>query len=429
MLHFSESRESAAVILRAALGRGEVQRAVLVEDLFLRIRLIVWAPREGAIAKLTADLGEGLGPYWSGDIWIADAAPGPDREVYETTWREADEIEPRLRRSVRFRSRGFWLRPPSDPLWPIADDYPPVIAFYSFKGGMGRTTGLVSFAIQRARRGERIVVLDLDLDAPGIHRLFDADLPGPAIRWGVVDYMLESRVVSDVDLQDYYHVYARESVTGPGEVYVFRAGTLDQQYLAMLARLDLEPPRFGEHHPLQMLLDRIRVDLRPNWILIDARAGLSEASGFVLGGLAHLYMLLGSNSEQSWGGLRLVIERLGAMRLREGRAQGECLLVHAMVPADPETGRRAKADFAATASDDFAELYYAENPADSDEDRFWYVRDADMDDAPHVPVALSYNPALAFIRHLDEVASVLDEGPEYRALGERIASRFAREEQ
>jgi hypothetical protein len=429
MMHFSEARENALDILGSVIRSRQAVRAVLVEDLFLRLRLLLWEPQRGADQTIRTQLASRLGPYWADDIWIADGASESDRAVYEGIWQEAEEIDPGLRCSLRYRSRGFWLRPPSDPLWPITDSAPPILAFYSFKGGMGRTTALASFAIQRARRGERVVVLDLDLDAPGIQRLFDPDLPGPAVPWGVVDFLLESSVVGSVDLRDYYHVYAREAVTGPGEIHVFRAGTLDQHYLAMLARLDLEPPRTGEQHPVRMLLERVRTELRPSWILLDARAGLSEVSGFVLSGLAHLYVLLGTTSEQSRIGLRLVLERLGAARLREERPQSECLLVQAMVPADPDTGRSVKADFQAAAFDDFAHSYYAEDPADPDEDRLWYVRDADADDAPHVPVALTYNPALAVIRRLDDVVDVLAEGIEYRAMGERIASRFAREDE
>ena len=38
-------------------------------------------------------------------------------------------------------------------------------------GGVGRSTALAAFAIQRARLGERVAVVDLDLDAPGIGAL------------------------------------------------------------------------------------------------------------------------------------------------------------------------------------------------------------------------------------------------------------------
>jgi MinD-like ATPase involved in chromosome partitioning or flagellar assembly len=99
---------------------------------------------------------------------------------------------------------------------------PPIVVFYSFKGGVGRTTSLASFAIQRARLGERVAVIDLDLDAPGVGTLLAADEKGTAAQWGVVDYLLE-RPVSEVDIRDYYHACRRQGVTGEGEILVIPA--------------------------------------------------------------------------------------------------------------------------------------------------------------------------------------------------------------
>ena len=48
---------------------------------------------------------------------------------------------------------------------------PPIVVFYSFKGGVGRSTAVAAFAINRSRAGERVVVIDADLDAPGVDEL------------------------------------------------------------------------------------------------------------------------------------------------------------------------------------------------------------------------------------------------------------------
>lgn len=47
-----------------------------------------------------------------------------------------------------------------------------LVSFYSFKGGVGRTTTMVMTAIALARKGKKIVVLDFDLEAPGVASLF-----------------------------------------------------------------------------------------------------------------------------------------------------------------------------------------------------------------------------------------------------------------
>ena len=195
----------------------------------------------------------------------------------------------------------------------------------------------------------------------------------------------------------------------------------------MLARLDLEPTSESALHPLLRLLDHIRKELAPDWLLLDCRAGLSEASGFALSGLANLTVLFGTTSPQSWEGLRVVIERLGAQRVRSGMPQAECLVVQAMTPEQPQTAELAKSAFLAESENVFKESYYAEDPSNEEDDKFWYVRDMESEDAPHQPSILSYSQKLAFISWIGEVAEALAEDPEYTRLARRIASRFGRE--
>jgi len=47
-----------------------------------------------------------------------------------------------------------------------------IITFYSYKGGVGRTLALANIAVLLARRGKRVLMMDWDLEAPGLHRYF-----------------------------------------------------------------------------------------------------------------------------------------------------------------------------------------------------------------------------------------------------------------
>lgn len=436
MIHFRQAQISMRESLITKIGEEKpIQRAIIIDDIFGKLRALIWlaepAPQNFAddFAALMKDT---LGVYWSG-LWVANAANEADSKLYEELWQKSSEIAPSLRTSERVRSRGFWMKPPSDPAWPVSEDHPPVIAFYSFKGGVGRTTVLASFAIQRARMGETVVVIDLDLDAPGVGMLLDSGTPETEEQFGIVDYLIESPIHPQTNLSDYYHRCLDVtgsppvSIAGSGEIFVFPAGRMDADYLLMLARLDLEPASDSAQHPLLQLLDHARKELAPDWILVDCRAGISEASGFALSGLANLTILLGTTSPQSWQGLRLVIERLGAQRVERDLPQAECLVVQTMTPENPETAESAKSTFRTEAENIFKEAYYAEDPSDEDDDKFWYVRDMGSADAPHQPSILYYSQRLAFIRSIEDIADTLAEDPAYSKLARRIASRFGKE--
>ena len=61
--------------------------------------------------------------------------------------------------------------------------------FYSFKGGVGRTMALANVAVHLARRGRRVLLVDFDLEAPGLDT-FPALRPEEPVP-GLVDYVAE----------------------------------------------------------------------------------------------------------------------------------------------------------------------------------------------------------------------------------------------
>ncbi len=47
-----------------------------------------------------------------------------------------------------------------------------IVTFYSYKGGTGRTMALANVAWILASNGLKVLVVDWDLDSPGLHRYF-----------------------------------------------------------------------------------------------------------------------------------------------------------------------------------------------------------------------------------------------------------------
>jgi MinD-like ATPase involved in chromosome partitioning or flagellar assembly len=52
------------------------------------------------------------------------------------------------------------------------------ITFYSYKGGSGRSLALATAAVYLAKLGFRVVALDFDLEAPGLHYKFSRNEDG-----------------------------------------------------------------------------------------------------------------------------------------------------------------------------------------------------------------------------------------------------------
>ena len=82
-----------------------------------------------------------------------------------------------------------------------------VITFYSFKGGVGRTLAMVNVAAELVRRGRTVLVVDFDLEAPGLetyNRLQPREEPRQ--RPGIVEYVTKFRDTLEVpDLLEYVY--------------------------------------------------------------------------------------------------------------------------------------------------------------------------------------------------------------------------------
>src|SRR5690606_15502403 len=75
---------------------------------------------------------------------------------------------------------------------------PPVVAFYGFRGGAGRTTALAHVAALLASRQISVVALDLDLEAPGLHHVLGC--PEPEEDRGVLALLRTAATADDDEL-------------------------------------------------------------------------------------------------------------------------------------------------------------------------------------------------------------------------------------
>lgn len=427
MLHLDDAHARAEKLLSQWIEKKPGSwRILVVKDVLAKIRVVLWCPRkewESGSDEIDRELRRTATDYWSQSVIQGQDRNDPDGAWQDEAWQQAKRHEStkKLRILERHLGKSGWFEAPAEPPWKLRSrNETAIVLFYSFKGGVGRSTALAATALHFAYLGGRVVVLDADLDAPGVASLL-AGHDGATAPWGVVDYLLERRVCQEVEphTDDYHHRYADAGALGTEDILVYPAGTLNHGYVDKLARIDYGNQPDDAAHPFVTLLEQIRSEHAPRWILIDARAGLGEMSGFLTGGLCHLHVLLGTLADASWRGLELILERLGGNRVREGKPQAECLTVASMVPqSDQSLFEQLVQRFTDRARDAFSAHYYA--APDGAPDTLWTLNDLESDDAPHVPVVLPYDERLATFRNLDEVAESILLGDSYEALARRI---------
>ena len=78
-----------------------------------------------------------------------------------------------------------------------------IVTFYSYKGGTGRSMAVANLAWILATNGKRVLLIDWDLEAPGLHRYLhpfmdDKELSdSPGLIDYFVDFATEARVAAE----------------------------------------------------------------------------------------------------------------------------------------------------------------------------------------------------------------------------------------
>lgn len=441
MKHFDEARQDVLATLSLQAIEEQVEKVCAIFDLKGRCRILA-LPADGKESEVVRAILQPLfetaaDVFWGGeDVWIQRDILPSRMAIYEAVWKEAKSHSPGSGKQWildRHLSKDAWFGSPFSPPWPLNDNTPPIISFFSFKGGVGRTTALAAFATNLARARKRVLVVDFDLEAPGVGTLF-GPTGGNGTSFGVVDFLLEWPIAPDgtIDIADYCNVCDDSRIVGSGpEIICVPAGKVDERFIEKLARINYEylyrsasepgGPESGKS-PIHQLLKLLRHRWNPDFVLIDSRAGLHDLGGLSLSGIAHWHVLFGLNSEQSWQGISVAVSHLGKQEVLAGRKQRDCTLVQSMTPS-PQAGReQAVNSFNNRAFDVFSNLYY-DDPQSPDAE--WPVPDPEDPEQPHSPQLLSWEIRVFGYDSVTDVADILCEG-EYRTLTNAILGKLGR---
>jgi Restriction endonuclease len=226
-----------------------------------------------------------------------------------------------------------------------------VSTFYSFKGGVGRSLLLANVGWWLAERG-KVLLWDLDIEAPGLHRI--PALRPPTVAKGFLDWLHE-RAGEKALSEEAGNQLRRLVLPVPGRpnLEILPAFGDRSDFGRMYAegpwrRLLVEEPAAGLE-----LFDAVLAILCEGrkHLLIDSRTGITDIGGLLSAYLPHLTVLVASYGQQSLQGftyVRKALERAATdqltVRHRLGAASRlELLHVLSPVPADSEEAEPRRA--------------------------------------------------------------------------------------
>ncbi|MBX7206995.1 MAG: AAA family ATPase [Verrucomicrobiaceae bacterium] len=203
-----------------------------------------------------------------------------------------------------------------------------IITFYSYKGGVGRTMALSNVAVLLTACGFRVLVVDWDLEAPGLEQYFSTYPITPPIHKGGIFGLLGGCV-------------ARDKATSAPEwrEYTFRVD------LGAHGFFDMLPSGIDEEGYQQRLIDfswseyydlgggEYLESLRSSWIdaydfvLIDSRTGVTDAGSVCTIHLPDILVLVFTANEQSLLGVTHIAERASLARQQFGFPRLEPIII------------------------------------------------------------------------------------------------------
>ena len=193
------------------------------------------------------------------------------------------------------------------------------IVFYSYKGGTGRTLALANLANYLALFDFKVCIIDMDLEAPGVHYKFYTDAAKNLKRVnGVVDYIdyFTNNHIPPPKIAPYLLHYNKNITIMPsGDV-------TNNKYWLKLSAINWHALLYEEDSlGLRLLLDligrlqkSIEIIDKFDFLLIDSRAGITPLSGLCTTLFGDVLVTFFTTSQDSLDGTKQMIKNVHATR-------------------------------------------------------------------------------------------------------------------
>jgi cellulose biosynthesis protein BcsQ len=191
---------------------------------------------------------------------------------------------------------------------------PRTVTFYSFKGGVGRTTALTHVAWILAMRGHKVVAVDLDLEAPGLSTAFNLK---PQPKYGIVDYFYERSYLPEginpeISITQIFGEVKISNATG--RLFVVPAGSLNLDYVSKVDDLHATTVIDGDQSLWSIFKREIYEQLKPDILLIDSRTGINQWGALSLIQAADEAIIFLFPNEQNKQGIEVLLQSLQGLK-------------------------------------------------------------------------------------------------------------------
>jgi cellulose biosynthesis protein BcsQ len=341
---FDDSLPRMIGVLVNALGAKSTQSGVALRDATGCLSYFTTeALSDERTASIAVQLGDALGRYARPDRVLARPDdPGTAQILRSDAALPVEVAVGDKSLEIRYLDRRIvgadWLLRPAPVETSTATSRAQRVAFTSLKGGVGRSTALTVVAAEQARKGRNVLVVDLDLEAPGLGSLLLDKERMP--NYGVADYLVE-RNLGEVEAAMLREMVGTSALTrGQGVVDVVpaigsRTLELPGNYLAKLSRAMTEAV-IGAGQTLSLaskieeLLGALEALRTYDLVLLDVRAGLAELAAGPLLALNTEILIFGTAQQQTFEDLGFLFAHLSTLTGTGTPAQWDRLkMVHA----------------------------------------------------------------------------------------------------
>lgn len=185
-----------------------------------------------------------------------------------------------------------------------------IVTFYSYKGGVGRTMALANIAVVLAKRGLRILMVDFDLEAPGLHYYFKDYTNENKNTKGILELLTERP-----KRESWYSSHiVNVNIPNATELSLIKGGRYDETYTKRV--LDFNWSSFFRELNGGEFLENLRDEWLSEFdlIFIDSRTGITDSGGVCTIQLPDILVPVIIANEQTLEGTRDIINRIQRAR-------------------------------------------------------------------------------------------------------------------